>query len=148
MKVLALDYGTKRIGAALSDETLTLARPLPFIDAVSAKKVTAEVKKRVEGEKVTLILVGLPRNMDGSHGPATEAVRAFVENLAGAIPDVKIETVDERLSTVQAGRMLQEGGHDTRAQRSKIDSAAAAILLQSWLDSRAPLMPDLPDVSV
>jgi len=136
MPVLALDYGTKRIGVALSDATLTLARPLPFLDAASPAKIAPLLKALAAREQVDRVVVGLPRNLDGSYGPAAEAVRAFVAALEKLLP-LPIETLDERLSTVQASRQLREAGHDSRDQRSRIDSAAAAVILQAYLDRRA-----------
>jgi putative Holliday junction resolvase len=140
MRILALDYGSRRIGLALSDPTGTLARPLPFLPAQGDVKLAREIKAIAENEKAGLILLGLPRHMNGSFGEAAEKVRAFAAVLSEktAIP---LRFVDERLSTVQAGRQLQEAGRDTRAQRNRIDSEAAAVLLQGYLDMNGPLPP-------
>ncbi len=136
MKILALDYGTKRIGVAISDFTETLARPLPFIPAESAKKVDQAIAALIAKEDVKLLLIGLPRNMDGTYGSAAEKVREFSARLQVQVT-IPLQLVDERLSTVQASRLLQESGHDTRAQRTIIDSSSAAVFLQSFLDARA-----------
>jgi putative Holliday junction resolvase len=133
MKILALDYGTKRVGVAISDYTRTLARPLPFIDATPFQALATKVRELCRAEEVSLILVGLPRNMDGSYGPAAERVREFISHLKTAVP-MPIQEIDERLSTVQASRLLHEGGKDSRKQKTLIDSATAAVLLQSHLD--------------
>src|SRR5476649_740098 len=125
MRILALDYGSQRIGVALSDPTGTLARPLPFIPAKADAKLAGEIGMLAEKEKVELILLGLPRHMNGSLGEAAAKVETFAAHLRKATP-VRLQLVDERLSTVQAGRQLQEAGRDSRRQRGLIDSEAAA----------------------
>jgi putative Holliday junction resolvase len=143
MRILAIDYGSQRIGIAISDPTSTLARPLPFVPAKADAKLATELAALITKEQAELILLGLPRHMNGSLGEAAEKVKAFAALLEKATP-VKIKFIDERLSTVQARRQLQESGKDTRKQRDKIDSAAAAVLLQGYLDmaSFPSLRPD------
>jgi putative pre-16S rRNA nuclease len=82
-----------------------------------------------------LILVGLPRNMDGTYGPAAEKVRAFVEKLKQVIP-IPVRTWDERLTSAQANRVLLQGNVRREQRREKVDAIAAAILLQSYLDAQ------------
>jgi putative Holliday junction resolvase len=132
-RILALDYGTKRVGVAVSDPTGMLASALPHLDATPVSKLHGILKALVRTHDIGLVLIGLPRNMDGSYGPSAEAARAFGEKLRTVLP-VEIRTIDERLSTVQASRLLHEAGHDSRAQKEKIDSASAQVLLQSYLD--------------
>lgn len=141
MRILAVDFGSKRIGLALSDPTGTLARPLPFLEAKADAKLAREVAVLVKEQQAGRILLGLPRNMDGSQGPAAERVKVFAEILRKAVP-CPVMLVDERLSTVQAGRQLHEAGKDTRQQRTRIDSESAAVLLQGFLDSQAFALPD------
>jgi putative Holliday junction resolvase len=133
MRILALDYGSHRIGLALSDPTGTLARPLPFLPAKGDAKLAREIATLAEKEQVRLILLGLPRHMNGSLGEAAEKVQAFAAAL-GQATALPIKLIDERLSTVQAGRQLHEAGRNARAQRARIDSEAAAVLLQGYLD--------------
>ena len=133
MSILALDYGTKRIGVAVSDATRSLARPLPFLPAEPFGKLVKDLKALLTEHKIETIVVGMPRNMDGSYGEASQKVRAFIAHLARTIL-IPIQTIDERLSTVQAGRYLHEAGHKAKDQRTKIDSASAAVLLQAYLD--------------
>ncbi len=137
MRILAIDYGSQRIGLALSDPTGSLARPLPFVPAKGDAKLARELAALAQREQAELILLGLPRNMDGSHGEAAEKVRAFAAEM-GKATAIRIQLVDERLSTVQAGRQLHDAGRNAREQKGKIDSVAAAVLLQSYLDTRAP----------
>ena len=133
MRILAIDYGSRRIGLALSDPTGTLARPLPFLPAKADAKLAREIALLVEKEQAALILLGLPRHMNGSLGEAAAKVQAFAAVLEKATP-APVKLIDERLSTIQASRQLQEAGQDTRKQRGRIDSAAAAVLLQGYLD--------------
>lgn len=142
MRILAIDYGSTRIGLALSDPTGTLARPLPFVPAKADAKLASEIAVLAKKEEAHLILLGLPRNMDGSFGEAAALVQAFAAILGAATP-ISIKLVDERLSTVQASRQLQESGRNARQQRGKIDSEAACVLLQGYLDSQTsfPLLP-------
>lgn len=134
MRVLALDYGTKRIGVALSDELKMIASPLEYIPAEPGEEFLARLESIVRERNVESILVGLPRNMDGSLGPAAEKVRGFVEILRGRL-SVPIRTWDERLTSAQANRLLIESGVRRDARKQQVDKMAAAILLQSYLDS-------------
>lgn len=134
MRILALDPGSKRIGVALSDETRTLATPLEFIPAEPFAAFLDRLKTLIREKEVGLILVGLPRNMDGSLGPAAIRVQEFVAVLKDALT-VPIQTVDERLSTVQATRLLRDAGRRSRARKHRADQSAAAVLLQSYLDA-------------
>jgi putative holliday junction resolvase len=135
MRILALDHGTVRIGVALSDELKMLASPLEFIPAEPWDAFLQRLQQIIAEKQVERILVGMPRNMDGSYGPATEKVRAFLEQLRAVIT-VPIQTVDERLSSVHAQKLLQQSGVKSRQQRGKVDQMAAAILLQSYLDNQ------------
>ena len=142
MRILAIDYGSTRIGLALGDPTGTLARPLPFVPAKADAKLAREIVEIAKKNDVHLFVLGLPRNMDGTSGEAATKVQAFAATLKEATP-LPIKLVDERLSTVQASRQLQESGKNTRKQRGQIDSEAACVLLQGYLDSQQnfPLLP-------
>ena len=133
MRILAIDYGSQRIGIAISDPTGTLARPLPFVPAKGDAKLAREIAVLAAKEQAELLLLGLPRNMNGTYGEAADKVRAFSVEL-GKATTIPLKLIDERLSTVQASRQLQESGKDTRKQRDKIDSASACVLLQGYLD--------------
>jgi putative Holliday junction resolvase len=134
MRILALDHGTKRIGFAVSDELKMIAQPLEFVPAEPFADVLARLGELIREKQVELILVGLPRNMDGSYGPAALKVQNFVAALRGALT-VPIQTWDERLTSVQANRVLIQGNVRRQKRKEKVDQMAAAILLQSYLDS-------------
>jgi putative holliday junction resolvase len=133
MRILALDHGTKRIGVAVSDETKTIAQPLEYIPAEPFADFLARLKQLLVEKEIDLVLVGLPRNMDGSYGPAALKVQTFIAVLKDAIT-VPIKTWDERLTSAQANRILIQGGVRRDKRKEKVDKMAAAILLQSYLD--------------
>ncbi len=135
MRTLALDHGTVRIGVAVSDELGMIAHPLEFIPAEPFAVFLERLKRLVSEREIGRILVGMPRNMDGSYGPAAEKVREFVSQLQADL-SLPIQTWDERLTTVQAQRMLREASVKGAKQRQKMDQMAAAILLQSYLDAQ------------
>ena len=136
MRVLALDHGTRRIGVAVSDELKLIAQPLEYIPAEPFADFLTRLKDLLREKEVELILVGLPRNMDGCYGPAALKVQAFIAALKAAVT-VRIETWDERLTSVQANRYLIQGNVRREKRKEKVDKMAAAILLQSYLDSLA-----------
>ena len=133
MRILALDHGTKRIGVAVSDETKTIAQPLEYIPAEPFADFLARLKIILVEKEIDLVLIGQPRNMDGSYGPAAQKVEAFVAVLKTAIA-VPITMRDERLTSVMANRILIQGGVRRDKRKEKVDKMAAAILLQSYLD--------------
>ena len=135
MRVLAIDHGTKRIGIALSDETGTVASPLEFIPAEPFADFLKRLKDLLREKQVEQILIGMPRNMDGSYGPAAMKVREFIAVLNETIA-IPIKVWDERLTSAQANRMLIQADVRRDQRKLKADAAAAAILLQSYLDSR------------
>ena len=135
MRILAIDHGSKRIGIAVSDELKMIAQPLEFIPAEPFAGFLARLNELINDKEVESILVGLPRNMDGSYGPAAQKVQDFVEALQGTV-GVPIKTWDERLTSAQANRLLIQGNVRRDKRKEKVDAMAAAILLQSYLDSR------------
>jgi len=136
MRILALDHGTRRIGVAVSDELKMIASPLEFVPAEPLSAAFERLKQIVDEKEVELIVIGMPRNMDGSYGPAAEKVREFISALQ-AVVATPIRTWDERLTTVQANRYMIEASVRRRDRRQKVDKTAAAILLQSYLDATA-----------
>ena len=133
MRILALDHGSKRIGVAVSDETKTIAQPLEYILTEPFVDFLARLKKILGEKEVDLILIGNPRNMDGSYGLASQKVQTFVGVLKTAIT-IPIKLWDERLTSSQANKILIQGGVRRDQRKEKVDKMAAAILLQSYLD--------------
>lgn len=134
MRILAIDHGTKRIGIAVSDEMKLIAQPLEYIPAEPFADFLARLKDLLREKEVELILVGMPRNMDGSYGPAALKLQEFVAALKSAVT-VPIKTWDERLTSAQANRFLLQGNVSRAKRKEKVDKTAAAILLQGYLDS-------------
>jgi putative Holliday junction resolvase len=134
MRYLALDHGTKRIGVAVSDELKMIAQPLEYIPTEPFDAFLVRLKQILTAKEVELVFVGMPRNMDGSYGPATEKVREFIAAITPEI-GVPIRTLDERLTSAQANRVLLQGNVRRADRKEKVDAMAAAILLQSHLDA-------------
>jgi len=132
-RVLGIDLGQARTGIALSDELRMLAHPLETIATSSVAKVARRVQQIVAEKKVDCIVVGWPRNMNGTVGPAAEIAQEFVDTLRSLVT-CQVVTWDERLSTVAAERALREAGKKTRDTRGIRDQVAAQIILQGYLD--------------
>ncbi|HEV2758417.1 MAG TPA: Holliday junction resolvase RuvX [Acidimicrobiales bacterium] len=141
MRAVALDLGTRRIGVAVSDAGGIMATPYSVIQRsgdVSADR--AKVAEIVHEVGAGLVVVGLPLSLDGSEGPAARAALEEADALRQVL-DVPVECHDERLTSVTANRSLTEAGVTGRKRRrareaGAVDQAAAAVLLQSWLDTR------------
>jgi putative Holliday junction resolvase len=136
MRILAIDHGSKRIGIAVSDELKMIAQPLEFIPAAPFPAFLARLNELINVKEVELILIGMPRNMDGSYGSAAQKVEEFVEALKGLV-SVPVKLWDERLTSAQANRVLIQGNVRRDERKEKVDAMAAAILLQSYLDGLA-----------
>ena len=134
MRYLALDHGTKRIGVAVSDELKMIAQPMEYILTEPFDAFLARLKQILAEKEVERVFVGMPRNMDGSYGPAAEKVREFIAVITPQI-GVPIQTLDERLTSAQANRVLLLGNVRRSDRKEKVDAMAAAILLQSHLDN-------------
>ena len=129
--LLGIDFGRSRIGVAISDELRLLAHPLETIPA--GKNATRRIAEIVRERKIDHVVVGLPRNMDGTFGAAASEAQKFVQELRALVPR-EITTWDERLTTVAAHRALREAGKKTRATRGYVDQVAAQMILQGYLD--------------
>ncbi|HEY4813736.1 MAG TPA: Holliday junction resolvase RuvX [Chthoniobacterales bacterium] len=135
MRCLGIDFGSSRIGIAISDELGMLAHPLETIPNDSL--FLSKLQKIVLEKGISRIVLGIPRNMDGSYGPAAEKAKLFLSQLKSEFPGVQLITWDERLTTVEAQRLLHAAGRDIKKSRPVIDQVAAQVLLQSYLDSVA-----------
>jgi putative Holliday junction resolvase len=133
---LAIDLGSVRVGIAVSDELGLMAHPRPHLAGGDAKRLLAALGKLAAEEEVGRFLIGLPRHLNGSEGRAARDARRFAAAL-GRATGLPVTLVDEWLSTREAHARLREGGNKQRDTRSRVDSAAAAVMLQSWLDARA-----------
>ena len=134
MRILALDVGERRIGVALSDPTGFLATPLTAIERTGGKADFQRIVDLATESEAERILIGIPVSMDGVEREQARSVREFCRRLAGQT-GMPIDTLDERLTTVEAERRLRERGASAKERKALVDSAAAAILLQAYLDS-------------
>lgn len=132
--VLALDLGDARIGVALSDPDRRLAIGIGTVHVGRPPGELKAIAALVDEHGATLVVLGLPLNMDGSRGPRAALAEGFAETLRDVV-DVPVELTDERLTTVEAERGLREAGVRGRARRAVVDAAAARVLLQGWLDA-------------
>ena len=137
----AIDLGDKTIGIAVSDRSLAFAHPRQVILRRKFSEDARSLLRLADSENVAAIAVGLPINMDGSEGPRAQASRAFVRNM-GQVTSLPFLFWDERLSTVAAERTLIEMDFSRRKRAGKIDSAAAAFILQGVLDRLRALRGD------
>jgi putative Holliday junction resolvase len=132
-RLLGIDLGKARVGLAISDDLGLLAHPLETFPAFNAKKLAARIAALVREKGIERVVVGLPRNMDGSIGPAANEALAFAERLRMQLT-CPVVTWDERLTTVAAHRTLRDAGRTTRTSRGKVDQVAAQLILQGYLD--------------
>lgn len=135
MRIFGLDVGTRTVGVAISDALGMTAQPLTTLRRTGLRADLAELRRLAETHEVGQAVVGLPLNMDGTEGPSAVAARAFGEALARAL-DIPVEYQDERLSTVAAQRALLEADVSRARRREVVDQVAAALILQTWLDTR------------
>ena len=134
-RILGLDIGDRRIGVALSDITKTIANPLDVVNLGHGTDIFAYLKKIIERHDVSAVILGLPKNMDGSIGPQAKKVTDFGEKLKVIFPDKKIDYFDERLSTRQALRTLIEADMSRARRKKVVDKVSAVIILQGYLET-------------
>ena len=133
-RVLALDLGKRRIGLALSDELGITAQGLQTLERSNIREDLAKLAELISEKNVTLILMGNPLHMSGDESRQTQYTREFAERLKAAT-GLPIEFRDERLTTVEAERVLRQSGISIQKRAKAVDRLAAVILLESYLDS-------------
>lgn len=130
---MAIDYGQKRIGVAVSDPTRTIAQGLPTIVYKSLPEALEKIDKLVEEYQIQLVVVGMPLTMNGEVGLAARKVEVFVGFLKKRY-SVPVVLWDERLTSVVAAKTIRESGKSPSRNKSKIDELAARLILQNYLD--------------
>ncbi|MCE9635132.1 MAG: Holliday junction resolvase RuvX [Planctomycetes bacterium] len=135
VRALAVDLGTKRVGLAVSDSLGIAATPIDVLEGLTPEQVADRVAAIAKDRGVGVLVVGMPFNMDGSDHKTAPQIRQKAE-LCGKRSGLPIEYVDERLTTVEAARRLWESGLTNKNRKSRVDQVAAALILQSWLESR------------
>jgi len=145
MRLLGLDYGTVTVGVAMSDPTYTIAVPVETIrreEEVNLKSTVRRIRALCEENDIHLVVVGLPKNMNGTEGAMAEKARSFAHRLERDLYLVDVVLFDERLSTKQAEQpMLEAGLKDRKKRKETVDQMAASIVLQAFMDAH----PDLKD---
>ena len=133
-RILAIDYGTKRTGLAKTDPFCSFAQP---VGTFSPEKIISVIESFLQNNSVEKIIVGYPLNSDETKNSMTGIVDCFIEELAAAFPDIPVETINEHGSSKQAGKVLIESGlsRKKRQQKGRLDSAAACLLLQHYLEN-------------
>ena len=136
MKALGIDFGEARIGISCSDDLGMFAHPHETIQVKNVDPIKRIVEISKE-KKVQRIVIGMPRSLDGSYGRAAKKVKNFIKKIKSAIPEIDVQTQDERFTTTLAQRKLQDVGHTVKSSRNIIDEVAAVEILQSFLDQNS-----------
>jgi putative Holliday junction resolvase len=131
---MGIDYGLKRIGIAMTDILQVVASPFDIIESISFKKDAVAIAGIAKKNDVSCIVFGLPINMNGTEGEMVESIRKVIEEIK-SISNINVETIDERLTTVQAERMLVQEANLSRQKRKGLkDKIAASFILQTYLN--------------
>lgn len=136
MRILGIDYGEKRIGLAISTPVGFIARGLPTIERMDGVDYMEELADVIKEEEVGTVIVGLPKNMNDTIGEKAEEVLEFVETLKSKF-DLPVHTVDERLSTVRAHKVMSGAKMSRKRKKERVDMIAAQLILQCYLDKLA-----------
>ena len=142
MTIMALDYGERRIGVAVSDPMGIIAHGLKTIERKNSDSDFEAIARLVAEREVTRIVVGLPLDMDGTEGRQARKVRAFVKRLKKCLPGLPVETVDERLTSAEAHRVLSEADATQRVRQRNVDRMAAQLILRRYLARRSRRAPE------
>ena len=133
MKVIGIDYGEARVGVSFSDDLAMFAHPF---ETIHVKKIDPikRIIEIAEEKKIQAVVIGMPRNLDGSYGSAAKKVESFLKTIKTVLPEVQVFEQDERFTTTVAQKKLQDTGHTVKSSRQIIDEVAAVEILQSFLD--------------
>ena len=133
MKAIGIDYGEARVGVSFSDDLGMFAHPF---ETIHVKKIDPikRIIEIAEEKKIQTIVIGMPRNLDGSYGSAAKKVESFLKKIKTVLPEVQVFEQDERFTTTVAQKKLQDTGHTVKSSRQIIDEVAAVEILQSFLD--------------
>src|SRR5213596_358181 len=135
-RILAVDWGQRRIGLALSDETQTLAQPLSTLTRRAGKRFPmAQLLDQITRNQVVGIIVGLPLDEAGAEGDAAHAARSLADDIKRRVGELEVSMWDERMTTARVLAAVREMGGSTRGRKADLDAMAAALLLQHYLDT-------------
>jgi len=136
MRIMGLDYGSVRIGVAISDPSGIIAQSKDYIDAEPRKECLAKIAELCRKGNISQIVIGLPKHMNGDEGDSAKAARLLGTDITEFMK-VSVDYLDERLTTVSANKVLTEQNMKAPKKKEKIDSVAAAIILQNYLDMKS-----------
>lgn len=134
MRIMAIDYGDARTGVAISDRMGTLVGQTAVIQSWSREKTALEIKKKIEENQVERLVMGFPRNMDGTEGPRAALYRefaAYLEEMTG----MEVILWDERRTTVEAHQILSDHNYHGKKRKNTVDAVAASLILEGYLNS-------------
>ena len=136
MRVLAFDYGTKRIGIAVTDPLQIIATGL---DTIHPKDIIAYLKKYLSTEQVELFVVGEPKQMNGSPSQSAPQIKGFITTLNKNFPDIPVEQIDERFTSKMASAVVAQSGfkETDRQNKERLDTISATIILQTYLQKKS-----------
>lgn len=140
-RVLGVDYGSRRVGVAMSDSMRMVATPLETISVASDKQALRRLRELVAAHDIQAVVIGLPLHMDGGRGELAEAADGFAERLGKQVPKLAVHLWDERLSTAEAERAMRSDTAKAGRRKDVRDQLAAQLILQSWLDAQAGPLP-------
>lgn len=133
-RCLAVDYGDKRTGLAVSDPTGIIVQPLPLIESEELEDVVESIVAEADRQEAGIVIVGLPLRLDGGEGSRVQKTRRLTEQLRQRL-SVPIVEWDERLTSAEAEELLRQAGLDWRKRKGKIDKVAAVLILRSFLSA-------------
>ena len=139
MRIMGLDYGSKTVGVAISDELLITAQPIMTIERKSEnklRKTLAKIEELIVEYEVSFVVLGYPKNMDNSEGERAIATKEFMNQIERRT-GLEVVLQDERMTTIESERILIEAGVRRENRKEYVDKMAAAVILQSYLDSRS-----------
>jgi putative Holliday junction resolvase len=134
MRILGIDYGEARTGLAVCDEMETVATVIGTVHERDKEKLAQKIAETCKQEQIQKIVMGLPKNMDGTEGFRAEHTRLFAEKLIQLLPSTPLDFYDERLSTVAASRFMMEANTKGKKKKASIDALSAQIILQDYID--------------
>ena len=134
MRIMAIDYGDARTGVAISDRLGTLVGQTAVIQSWNREKTALEIKKKIEENQVDRLVMGFPRNMDGSEGPRAALYREFAAYLED-VTGMEVVLWDERRTTVEAHRILSDHNYHGKKRKNTVDAVAASLILEGYLNS-------------
>ena len=135
MKIIGIDYGDARTGVAVSDLLCTIVGSTTVVPSRNTQKAIADIVRIAKEQQVGLIVVGLPRNMDGTEGPRAELCRGFAQQLREA-SGIEVTMWDERRTTVEAHNILSQHNYHGKKRKDTVDAVAASLILEGYLNFR------------